>query len=135
MGSQLAFGQFLNPVYKFDQADVVLSIDSNFLGNGPGGVRYARDFVSKRVVRGGGTTQNRSMRLKPRQPLPAPRPTTGRRSNLPKWSRFVRSLAAALAGGAAPGRSNSKFYSRTLVKDLQGGEGQVDRDRRRRSVA
>ena len=45
MGTQLAFGQFLNPIYKFDQADVVLSIDGNFLGNGPGGVRYARDFV------------------------------------------------------------------------------------------
>src|SRR3984957_9472792 len=40
MGAQMAFGQFLNPVYKFDQADVVLSIDGNFLGNGPGGVRY-----------------------------------------------------------------------------------------------
>ena len=50
MGAQMAFGQFLNPVYKFDQADVVLSIDGNFLGNGPGGVRYARDFVSKRVA-------------------------------------------------------------------------------------
>ncbi|MDE3195494.1 MAG: TAT-variant-translocated molybdopterin oxidoreductase, partial [Acidobacteriota bacterium] len=43
-GSQLAFGQYVNAVYKFDQADVVLSIDSNFLGNGPGGVKYASDF-------------------------------------------------------------------------------------------
>src|SRR5882757_3969243 len=59
MGTQMAFGEFLNPVYKFDQADVVLSIDSNFLGNGPGGVRYARDFMSKRVVRAGGKVQNR----------------------------------------------------------------------------
>src|SRR3984885_2834894 len=46
MGTQIAFGQFLNATYKFDQAEVVLSIDSNFLGSGPGGVRYARDFVS-----------------------------------------------------------------------------------------
>ncbi len=59
MGAQMAFGQFLNPVYKFDQAEVVLSVDGNFLGNGPGGVRYARDFVSKRVLRGGNTTQSR----------------------------------------------------------------------------
>src|SRR5580693_7438014 len=59
MGTQMAFGEFLNPVYKFDQAEVVLSIDSNFLGNGPGGVRYARDFMSKRTVRGGAKTQNR----------------------------------------------------------------------------
>ena len=59
MGSQLAFGQFLNATYKFDQADVVLSIDANFLANGPGGVRYARDFAAKRVVRGGKKTQSR----------------------------------------------------------------------------
>ena len=44
MGAQMAFGEFLNPVYHFDQADVVLSIDANFLGSGPGGVQYARDF-------------------------------------------------------------------------------------------
>ena len=36
MGTQMAFGQFLNPVYKFDQADVVLSIDANFLGEWAG---------------------------------------------------------------------------------------------------
>src|SRR6202789_152900 len=59
MGGQMAFGQFVNPVYKFDQAEVVLAIDSNFLGNGPGGVRYAAHWASKRVLRGGKTTQSR----------------------------------------------------------------------------
>ena len=48
MGTQLAFGQFLTPLYKFDQADVVLSIDANFLGNGPGGVKNARDFAARK---------------------------------------------------------------------------------------
>ena len=47
-GSKLAFGQYANTVYHFDKADVVLSLDSDFLACGPGSVRYARDFANKR---------------------------------------------------------------------------------------
>jgi MoCo/4Fe-4S cofactor protein with predicted Tat translocation signal len=47
-GSKLAFGQYANTVYHFDKADVVLSLDSDFLACGPGSVRYARDFSNKR---------------------------------------------------------------------------------------
>jgi len=48
-GSRLAFGEVLEARYHFDQARVVLSLDSDFLG--APGVRYARDFVTAR--RGG----------------------------------------------------------------------------------
>jgi molybdopterin-containing oxidoreductase family iron-sulfur binding subunit len=118
-GSQLAFGQYLNPVYKFDQADVVLSIDSNFLGNGPGGVRYANDFISKRAVRGGVTTMSRFYAV---ESTPT---STGSKSDhrLPlkpsEIAPFVHSLAAALSGGPAGG---TKFLQ-ALVKDLQGAKG------------
>jgi MoCo/4Fe-4S cofactor protein with predicted Tat translocation signal len=37
-------------LYRFDQADVVLSLDADFLGCGPGHVRYARDFASRQRV-------------------------------------------------------------------------------------
>jgi MoCo/4Fe-4S cofactor protein with predicted Tat translocation signal len=37
-------------VYRFDRADVVLSLDADFLGCGPGHVRYARDFSTRRRV-------------------------------------------------------------------------------------
>ena len=47
-GSRLAFGQYANTVYHFDKADVVLSLDSDFLACGPASLRYARDFASKR---------------------------------------------------------------------------------------
>ena len=45
-GSRLAFGEVLEACYHFDQARVVLSLDSDFLG--APGVRYARDFVGAR---------------------------------------------------------------------------------------
>jgi MoCo/4Fe-4S cofactor protein with predicted Tat translocation signal len=39
-----------NPIYNLAAADVIVSLDSDFLGSGPGLVRYGRDFASKRRV-------------------------------------------------------------------------------------
>lgn len=41
-------GQAAEPVYDFSRADVVLSLDADFLAQGPGRVRHARDFASRR---------------------------------------------------------------------------------------
>jgi molybdopterin-containing oxidoreductase family iron-sulfur binding subunit len=49
-GIKAAFGKELHPVYHFDRADVIVSLDSNFLHEEPGHVQYARDFVSRRRV-------------------------------------------------------------------------------------
>jgi MoCo/4Fe-4S cofactor protein with predicted Tat translocation signal len=58
-GSQFAFGQVVNTVYKFDAADVVLALDANFLVEGPGHLRYARDLMSRRKLTDGKTEMNR----------------------------------------------------------------------------
>ena len=50
-GAKLAFGDAVDTVYRFDAADVVLSLDNDFLTNQPGSLRYARDFISRRQVR------------------------------------------------------------------------------------
>ena len=50
-GARRAFGRAVNTVYDFSQAERVLSLDGDFLGTGPGSVRYARDFIDKRRVR------------------------------------------------------------------------------------
>lgn len=49
-GTQLAYGKSLDPVYAFDRADVVLALDADFMAQGPGHLRYARDFASRRDV-------------------------------------------------------------------------------------
>ena len=119
-GSQLAFGQYLNTTYKFDQADVVLAIDANFLANGPGGVRYARDFASRRVVRDGATTQSRFYVV---ETTPT---STGAKADhrLPlkpsEIAPFVHNLAAAISGGGAGAASP---FVATLVKDLLAAKG------------
>jgi molybdopterin-containing oxidoreductase family iron-sulfur binding subunit len=49
-GAKLAFGEIVNPVYRVDRADVILSLDSDLLTCGPGSVRYSREFARKRRV-------------------------------------------------------------------------------------
>jgi len=58
-GGKAAFGRYVNTVYRFDKADVILSLDSDFLYSGPGAVRYARDFTSRRNGEGPGAKMNR----------------------------------------------------------------------------
>ncbi len=56
-GARMAFGEALAPIYKFEAADVVVSLDSNFLEDGPGSVVYSRGFSSRRDAEAG--TMNR----------------------------------------------------------------------------
>ncbi len=48
-----------NPVYQFDKAEVILSLGADFLYSGPGTVRYARDFASRRNAEGPAIKMNR----------------------------------------------------------------------------
>ncbi len=50
-GAKLAFGRPLEAVYRFDAARVIVALDADFLGSGPGAVRYARDFARRRTPR------------------------------------------------------------------------------------
>jgi molybdopterin-containing oxidoreductase family iron-sulfur binding subunit len=54
-----AFGRPLDAQYHFDRADRILSLDADFLGGGPGMVRYVKDFTRKRKVNPGGGSMNR----------------------------------------------------------------------------
>ncbi len=48
-GAQMAFGQPVETQYKLDAADVIVSLDADFLAAGfPGNTRYARDFAKRR---------------------------------------------------------------------------------------
>src|SRR5450631_2624117 len=48
-GAKLAFGQPVETQYDFSKADVILSLDADFLYGGcPGFTRYARDFAKRR---------------------------------------------------------------------------------------
>jgi MoCo/4Fe-4S cofactor protein with predicted Tat translocation signal len=48
-GIKLAFGEDVEPVYHIDKADVIVSLDADFTTIGPGRLREARDFASRRT--------------------------------------------------------------------------------------
>jgi MoCo/4Fe-4S cofactor protein with predicted Tat translocation signal len=60
-GLRMVFGGYVNAVYHFDKANVVVSLDSDVLASGPGHLRYARHFASRRRVRNGQTTSMNRM--------------------------------------------------------------------------
>jgi molybdopterin-containing oxidoreductase family iron-sulfur binding subunit len=49
-GAQLAFGQPAEARYRLAEADVVFSLESDFLGRGPDSVRLTREFARRRRV-------------------------------------------------------------------------------------
>jgi molybdopterin-containing oxidoreductase family iron-sulfur binding subunit len=58
-GARLAFGEYVEPQYHFDQAAIILALDADFLSCAPDSVRYAHDFAAKRRVWQGQTAMNR----------------------------------------------------------------------------
>ena len=123
-GTHLAFGSYLNAVYKFDAAEVVLALDADFFMSGPGAVRYSRDFMSKRRVRDGNVSMNRLYVV---ECTPS---STGSKADH-RWplkpsevEPFARELAGAVGAGAAGSSTwSSQPWFATLVKDLQANRG------------
>jgi MoCo/4Fe-4S cofactor protein with predicted Tat translocation signal len=58
-GSNLAFGKIVETQFHFDQAKIILSLESDFLYSHPNNVRYARDFASRRRANFDGTEMSR----------------------------------------------------------------------------
>ena len=58
-GAVLAFGEPVEPQYRFDQADVVLSLEADFVSSHPASLRLVREFASRRKVSGERPEMNR----------------------------------------------------------------------------
>lgn len=59
LGARLAFAQNVNTIYRFQEANIVLSLNGDFLMRDPASVRYAREFADRRRVRLGESEMNR----------------------------------------------------------------------------
>ncbi len=47
-GARLAFGEYVDTHYRLENANVIISLDADFLGGGPGHLRYVHDFAARR---------------------------------------------------------------------------------------
>ena len=125
-GAKLAFGRPVNPVYKLDKADVIVSLYADFLTCGAGHVRYARDFSSRRAM---DTPSANPNRLYVVESMPT---STGAMADHRKPLRatdiegFAQHLATELGVGSANGtapQNISAEWTRAVAKDLQQHRG------------
>ncbi len=125
-GARMAFGSYVEPVYDFAKANVVLSLDADFLAaENAFGVKYARAFASRRRL---DADPDRFSRLYVAEATPS---VTGGRADhrLPmkasQVDAFARAVAAALGvtgiTGAAP--SGTEAFVAAIAKDLAAHRG------------
>jgi MoCo/4Fe-4S cofactor protein with predicted Tat translocation signal len=125
-GARLAFGEYVEPQYRVAQADVILTLDGDFLDDGPGKLRDAREFALRRRVGEGAAAMNRLYAVESRLT------NTGSKADhrLALKARDVETFALALASvlgvagaaGAPPDGATAAFFN-AVVKDLQAHRG------------
>ncbi|MEO6224039.1 MAG: TAT-variant-translocated molybdopterin oxidoreductase, partial [Vicinamibacterales bacterium] len=115
------------PLYSFKNADVVVSLDADFLGFGPSAVRYSKDFSSRRRI---GTPDDQQNRLYVVEPVPTITGSKAEHRVAAKASE-VHGIAAALAAavgvsGAPSGGTLNAAAQKALpsmAKDLTDRRG------------
>ena len=124
-GAQLAFGDYVDTVYHFDKADVILSVDADFLGEGPAHVRYARDFSRRRDVAVQGTKMNRLYTVESVPSLTGANADHTLSLRSLEMESLVRAVARAL-GLDAPGADLSdeqQRWAHAVADDLRAHRG------------
>jgi MoCo/4Fe-4S cofactor protein with predicted Tat translocation signal len=124
-GSRLAFNEYVAPQYAVEKADVILSLDADFMCLGAAGLKHARAFASRRRAESTGTRSrlyavestptNSSSRADHRLPLKAS-----------EIEGVARALAAGLNVPGVAAVSVSAEVSRFLepvTADLQAARG------------
>ena len=96
-GARMAFGQYVEPLYDLTKADVILSLDADFLSSdGAHNLHYMRQFASRRrveeapTISTASTSSNRITRS----------PAASADHRLPLKSSQIEAFARAVAAGA-----------------------------------
>ena len=125
-GSRLAFGEYVDAQYAIERADVVLSLDADFLCTGGSALKHARAFASRRRVEGNkaefirlyaveSSPTNTGSKADHRLPL--------RPSEVENFARAVAAQVGVGAAGQATVPESARNWVAALVKDLQAARG------------
>jgi len=123
-GAKLAFGRVVNTVYVPGKANVILSLDSDFLASGPGQIAYAKQFARRRKLDGPNGTLNRLYVV---EPVPS---VTGSSADhrLPLRASEIELFSRALGGKLGLGSDaalagHAAKWLDTVVADLEKERG------------
>jgi molybdopterin-containing oxidoreductase family iron-sulfur binding subunit len=132
-GIRQATGSAGEAIYHFDKADVVVSLDSDFLSCGPGTVRYQRDFADRRRVTDDRKEMNRLYAIESTPTLTGAKADHRLPIGASEVEGFARELAAAIGGAGPqpdrtasvprPGAPEIATWVAAVAKDLQAHRG------------
>ena len=129
-GARAAFGSYVDAVYHFEHADVILSLDSDFLFTEPGSVRYARDFSDRRRVTNTGSSMNRLYVVESTPSITGAMADHRLPLRAGDVEAFARSVARALGvqwgpaqTGASPIPASPAEWIPALARDLEAHRG------------
>ena len=132
-GLRQATGSAGTPIYQFAKADVILSLECDFLGcTTDGGVRYTRDFADRRRVTDEAKQMNRLYVVESSPTLTGMKAEHRLPMRAAEIEGFARKLAGAVGTGAAPsvvpgtpmpGGELVEKWTAAVAKDLQNHRG------------
>ena len=123
-GARAAFGKALQPVYNFAQADVIISLDADFLGIGGDKVANARAFTARRSFdSAAGQEMNRLYMVESSISLTGASADHRIAARAAEVEGVARELAAelglAVQKGALPASANAKAIVAAMIKDVK----------------
>jgi len=117
-----AFGRAVAVRHDFSRADVVVSLDADFLTQGPGAVPYAGQFMSRRRARRGATDLNRFYAVETTPTATGSVADHRVAATTGELGAFAAALAAAVDGGT-PGGGRLAELAAVVARDLERHRG------------
>jgi molybdopterin-containing oxidoreductase family iron-sulfur binding subunit len=118
-GAKLAFGRYVNTVYRPEKADVILSLDSDFLTSGPGHIGYMKEFYRRRKLTGPSDTMNRLYVVEPTPSVTGSSADNRLPLRTSEVGQFARGLAALVGlGGSGTLSPTAQKWLDAVASDL-----------------
>ena len=121
-GAKMAFGAPVQTIYKFDQADRILSLDSDFLSGF--NVRYIKDFAKKRALNEQTKAMSRMYAVETTLSITgakADHRLAVKPSQMPEIAKAI-AKSLGVAGASSTYTENAQWIG-AMAKDLQANKG------------
>lgn len=123
-GAKLAFGRYVNTVYRPEKADVILSLDSDFMASGPGHIAYMNGYFRRRKLTGPSDTMSRMYVVEPTPSVTGATADHRLPLRAAEVEQFARGLAALVGlGGSGTLSAEAQKFLDTAASDLQKHRG------------
>ncbi len=125
-GARIAFGEAVEPLYDLTKADLIVSLDADFLSSdGPFNLRYSRQFASRRRMESTETTPSRLYVVEPTHTVTGGRADHRLPLGASRVDSFARALAArvGVAGVSGQPPAGAEAFLEALAKDLLAHRG------------